>query len=518
MISKGNMFDIENYFKIALRRKWYIVIPFVLSMIISFGIYKNMPKEYRASTVILVRAQKVPESYVRATLTEPVTDRLATISQEILSRTRLEMIIREFNLYPVMVNKLHMEEIVDMMKTKIEVKVQRQNAFSISFEGKEPETVMNVTNKLASMFIDENLKFRETRVEGTSQFISRELESVESSLKKKDDMLRRYKERNMGQLPGQLDANLRILERLQQQLKTTSDNLSAAEDRIMLLQNQIEQVMDRQSGRGGFSTPATSRRNPTRGDGVPLEPGAEQSLAGQLSALRRDLQSAESKYTSNHPDVVDLKRKIAALEPRVKREEEERERRLMELRERQEEEVAETVLRRPLTLLDPASERLIAQYKAQFKETQLEAKRLREEMETLKGQIALYQKRIEDTPKREQEMVNLVRDYDLLKGQYQSLMDKKYQAQMAENLERKQQGEQFIVLDPARLPEKPSKPNRNGLLAVGAFLGFGVGLGLAWFRESIDRSFYEVSDVESYLKLPVMATILNLKEEEKKAA
>ena len=518
MINTEKIFSIENYFKIVLRRKWYIIIPFALSVIISFGIYKNMPKEYKASTVILVRAQKVPESYVRATLTEPVTDRLATISQEILSRTRLEMIINEFNLYPAAADKLHMEEIVDMMKKKIEVRVQRQNAFSITFEGKEPETVMQVTNKLASMFIEENLKFRESRVEGTSQFISRELQSVESSLKTKDDMLRRYKERNMGQLPGQLDANLRILERLQQQFKTTSDNFSAAEDRIVLLQNQMEQVMDRESGRGSFSTTSTSRRNLTRGDGVPLEPGAEQSLAGHLASLRRELQNAESKYTDSHPDVVGLKRKIAALEPRVKRQEEERERRLKELRERQEETAAESILRRPLTSLDPSSERLITQYKAQFNETQLEAKRLKEEMENLKEQIALYQKRVEDTPKREQEMVNLVRDYDLLKGQFQSLMDKKYQAQMAENLERKQQGEQFIVLDPARLPEKPSKPNRNNLLAVGALLGFGMGLGLAWLREFMDRSFYDVSDVETYLKLPVVATILNLNEGEKKAA
>ena len=513
MINTEKIFNIENYFKIGLRRKWYIIIPFVLSIIISFGIYKNMAKEYRASTVILVRAQKVPESYVRATLTEPVTDRLNTISQEILSRTRLEMIIKEFNLYPAEVNKLHMEEIVDMMKTKIEVKVQRQNAFSISFEGKEPETVMRVTNKLAWIFIEENLKFRESRVEGTSQFISRELQSVESSLRKKDDLLRQYKEKNMGQLPGQLEANLRILERLQQQFKTTSDNLSAAEDRSVLLQNQIEQLMDRQPEREAFSG-----RSFTQGQNIRPEQGSEESFMVQMRTLKRDLANAESKYTGSHPDVVDLKRKIATLEPRVKKQEEERERRLKALRERQEEMVADSNSQAGSPLLDPATERLITQNQAQLKETQSEAKRLKEEMGNLKEQIALYQKRIEETPKREQEMVNLVRDYDLLKSQFQSLMDKKYQAQMAENLERKQQGEQFVVLDPARLPEKPFKPNRDSLLAIGALLGLGIGLGLTWFRESMDRSFYEVSDVETYLKLPVVATILNLNEEQKKAA
>jgi len=505
MFNTEKVFNIENYFKIGLRRKWYIIIPFTLAIIISFGVYKYLPKEYRANTVILVRSAKVPDSYVRSTLTEPVADRLNTISQEILSRTRLEMIIKEFNLYSDMVDKLHMEEIVNMMKGKIEVKVQRQNGFSISFEGRDPRTVMMVTNKLASMFIEENLKSRESRVEGTAEFISRELKTVESNLKKKDDAVRRYKEKNMGQLPQQLEANLRILERLEQEFKTTSENLRAAEDRIVLFQNQIEQVMDRQSETGSSSAALSARRSLTQ-----REQGPENPLVAQLNALKRDLANAESKYTEGHPDVVDLKRKIATFDPRVKKQEEERGRRLRQLRERQEDVAAGN--------LDPDAERLITQYKAQFKEAQLEAKRLKGEMGSIKEQMVLYHKRIEETPKREQEMVEIIRDYELLRGHYQSLVDKKYQAQMAENLERKQQGEQFMVLDPASLPEKPFKPNRNGLLAMGALLGFGIGLGLAWFRESMDRSFHEVSDVETYLQLPVLATILNLNEEEKKAA
>ena len=187
MSNTGKFFDIRSYFKMGLRRKWYILVPFTLSVVISFGVYKYLPKVYRASTVILVQAQRVPESYVRPTLTEPAAERLNTISQEILSRSRLERVIKEFNLYPDLLNKLHMEEIVEMMKTKIEVRVQRQNAFSVAFEGTDPETVMKVTNQLASMFIEENLKFRESRVGGTADFIIKELQAAESNLKKREE-------------------------------------------------------------------------------------------------------------------------------------------------------------------------------------------------------------------------------------------------------------------------------------------------------------------------------------------
>jgi polysaccharide chain length determinant protein (PEP-CTERM system associated) len=506
MINAEKVFDIENYLKIGLRRKWYIIIPFVLCVIISFGVYKYLPKEYRAKTVILVRAPQVPEGYVRPTLTEPVTERLNVISQEILSRTRLERIIKEFNLYPEMANRSHMEEIVDMMRAKIGLSVEQESAFSISFEGRDPQTVMTVTNKLASMYIEENLKSRESRVEGTSQFIARELKAVESTLKRKEELVRRYKEKNLGQLPQQLEANLRLHDRLQEQLRTASDDLRAAEDRLVFLQSQIEQATDPVSERGRSSAILSARRSAAQ-----REAGIEDPLVAQWRDLKQELENAESKYTGYHPDVADLKKKIAALTLRIKKQDEERERLL-----RGPGGVGSSVA--PSIEADAAAAGLIAEYKEQYRENQSDVRRLKGDIVSLKEQIALYQKRIEDTPKKEQEMVNLNRDYDLLRGQFQSLTDKKYQAQMAENLERKQQGEQFMVLDPARLPEKPFKPNRNGLLAIGALLGFGIGLGLTWFRESMDRSFYEASDVETYLKLPVVATILNLKEEEKKAA
>jgi uncharacterized protein involved in exopolysaccharide biosynthesis len=315
---------------------------------------------------------------------------------------------------------------------------------------------------------------------------------MEEQLKRKEQDIRNFRERSMGQLPQQLDANLRILERLQQQLQTTSENMRSAEDRSVLLRNQIEQTQGLRSDLSSGGQDISGRRIP------------EDTLITQLSNLnKRDLVSAQAKYKENHPDVIDLQKRIANLEPKVK-----------DLLEKQGAARTENL---PPPTADPTTARL-TQYTEQYNSALLEAKRAREEVKKLKEQIALYQRRIEDTPRREQELTLLTRDYDLLKTNYQSLMDKKIQAQMAENLERKQQGEQFKILDPARLPERPIKPDRNKILLIGSVIGLMGGLGLAWFRESVDQSFHAVSDLEDYLGIPVIATIPNLREEEKKAA
>ncbi len=503
-MSEPKPFNIDDYLAIGLRRKWYIIIPFVLGVLVSFGVYKYLPKVYKATTLILVQSQRVPESYVRPTITDSVASRLSTISQEILSRTRLEKVIQEFNLFSEIRNSVPMEGIVEMMRSAIEVKVQTnpqyeriQNSFSISFMGKDPETVMMVTNELASLFIEENLRVRESQAEGTSEFLTKELEGMDQRLKQKEYDIRNFKERTMGKLPQQLDANLRILERLQQQIKTTNESLRAAEDRSVVIQNQIELVKKRES----------IVRVGSQGD-VSVDQG-EDPLIMQLKNLNRELAVAQSKYKETHPDVVDLKKKIADLGLKVK-----------ELMERAGQARAGGIGEQslPAPALDPESQRLLAQYNEQYHAAVMEAKRLRQEEKELKEQIVLYQRRIEDTPRREQELIFLTRDYDLLKTNYQSLLDKKMQAQMAQNLERKQQGEQFKILDPARIPEKPTKPDRDKILLMGAFLGLALGLGLTWFRESMDQSFHTVSDLEDSLGIPVIATIPNLREEERKAA
>lgn len=495
-----SMLSLHDYFEIGLHRKWYIIVPLVVGILVSFGVCQYLPKVYRATTLILVQPQSVPEKYVQATITDTVINRLDTIAQEIMSRTRLEKVIQEFNLYRDLRKKVPLEEVVETMRKAIEVKVEDEkkqrtrNSFAISFEGEEPTTVMMVTNKLASLFIEENLRVRELQAGGTSDFISKELLAMEDRLKHKEQEIRAFKERGMGELPQQLDANLRILEQLQQQLRTTSEKIKGAEDRSILFQSQIEQLKQLDSRKDSLLEGSSGER-------IPEDPEV------RLKLFKRELVSIQTRMKETHPDVIDLKKKIAALELQM-------EGRAKEGRPDGEGIVVKTL---PPPRLDPETERLRRQVTEQYNNAVLEAKRLDEEEKNLKKQIGFYQRRIEDTPKREQELVLLTRDYDMLKTNYQSLLDKNLQAQMAENLERKQKGEQFRILDPAVLPEKPIKPNRNKILLIGSLLGLVLGLGLTWFRESLDQSFRMVSVVEDHLGIPVVATLPNLKEKKLEA-
>ncbi len=516
--------DLSFYLERARRMKWYIILPLVAGVLISLGVYKYIPKVYKATTLILVQAQTVPENYVRPTVTATVLDRLNTISQEILNRTTLERVIKEFNLYAKLRKDVPMETVVEKMTKSIEVNMTKgldpsrrdkgQNAFTISYEGEDPKTVMMVTNRLASLFIEQNLKVREMQAEGTSDFLGKELKRIEEGLVKKEEEVRKYRERNMGQLPQQLEPNLRTLDSLQLQLKTTGERIRSNEDRSSLIRNQIDQLTRTELPRVAAET---AKEQTGTGTAMPPERDPEEILINQWAALKTELEAAQSKYTDTHPDIVTLKRKVEKLEPRAKE--------LMAKRDA-DAETRRKVLREaalfkpgdpvtPLPVRDPVTERLRIQYNEQYNAVVLETKRLREEEVKLKQQIGAYQKRIEDTPKREQELMLMTRDYDLLKLNYQSLLDKRMQSQMAENLERRQQGEQFKILDPARIPEKPIKPDFNRILLMGTFLGLASGLGLAWMRSSMDKSFYTVRETEEYLKLPVLAEIADLNFERK---
>jgi len=471
----------QDYIEMAVRRKWWIIIPLVLVMIGSFILYRKLPKIYKATTLILVQPQQIPTDYVQSTVTS-VSDRLATISQQILSRTSLEQVIKQLHLISNPSSPLQLSKKVEFMRKAINIDVHQGNgrestsSFAISFEDANPVDAARIVNEIASLFIRENLKAREEQARGTSQFLEKELLDIEIKLKQKEETIRRFKQQYMGELPAQQDANLRILERLQREVQTNNQTMIAAQQRKVNLEMQINQMR----------TAMTKRQ-------TDQSMVSEDLLLTQLNNQRKYLQELQMQYTDQHPDVIATKASIEQLEAQIAERPQKR-----ETQARISQKARETI-----TTIDPILNRL----KVELQEVVDQIDRLKREQIHLKDQISLYQRRVENAPKREEQMSTLLRDYSLLQENYQSLLDKKIQAQLAENLERRQKGEQFKILDIATPPAQPFKPDKRRVFGLAFVLGLGLGGGLSFLREQMDRSFYKADDVEQFLGFPVIAAL-----------
>jgi uncharacterized protein involved in exopolysaccharide biosynthesis len=463
MINPAKPFNIHDYKEIFLRQVWFFIIPFVI-ILAGTGLYVNLvPKQYKATTLIQVTSQKIPTDYVRPTVTSGIEERLQSIGQEIMSRTRLEQIIKELNLYPEEVKSSKMEGIVAMMQKDIEVPIKGRAGgyFNISYTGRNPQIVAQVTNKLASLFIEENLNLREQRVQETSEFLSLELKATKAKLEEQETIITDFKRRFFGELPEQRDANLRVLERLQARL---------AEIQALIPDRPLSQEI-------------------------------------KLAQLKNNLEDLRMKYTEKHPDVLILKKKIAELGKEVKQANLRREKE--KKREGQQVLTSPAKMTRPKeksgakgSRLDPSlkeDDRILTNNK--------EMEGLKKEEAKIKAQISRHQDRVKESFNREQEMAILTRDYQTTKEAYSSLLKKSQEAQQTENLERRQAGGQFKIIDPARVPENPYRPDVPKVLLIGLFLAFACGGAAAFFWEQTDRSFRDAEDLQVTLGFKVLANI-----------
>ncbi len=519
MINPEKAFNIHDYFELFLRRIWHILIPFVVIMVGATMYAWHAPKEYRASTLILVTPQKVPESLVKPTVTSKIEDRLLSIGQEIMSRTRLEQVISEFKLYSDEAKSLTLEEIVELMRRNIGVDIKgKEGYFTIFYRGKDPKIVTLVTNKLASLFIEENLKLREQQAQGTSEFLSIELKATQTKLEEQEKSLTHFKRQFMGELPEQREANLKVLEQLQLLYQRIGEALRSAQDRKLVIQKQLSdtELMIASAINNKEESTASSFLNPSRS-------GGKDPNQIQLEQLKNLLTDLQTKYMEKHPDILITKKKISELEARIEKAKVEKE---FEESEESGSEISVSPLSPPK--IETKKEvkgdiKLNPRYKemeSQLIATELEITRLREEEAKVKGQINQYRERIENTPVRELAMAQMTRDYQSTKDTYQTLLKKSEEAQQAENLERRQKGEQFKVIDPARIPEKPFKPDIPKILLFGLLLGMGCGFATAFFTEQMDRSFRDAEDLEATLGFKVLANIpkIEIQKNERKAA
>ncbi len=469
---------IYPYIQLILRRKWIILFGAIPILIAGLIYCLTAPLTYKASALIVVVPQKVPESYVRTTVTGRNDERIRGILQVITSRSNLEKLIKKFNLYPEMRQKYPMEMVVEQMKKDLNIenpREARRNAFNISFQGKNPQLVTEVTNALANLFVEQNLKLRESQSANTAKFLADQLNKIYVELKKREETLKRYKMEHMGELPEQRESNLSTLAALQRQLQDIQENIRRAEDRKLLIRQQL-------------SDQRTSLNLVQSQQGTRSHPMANGNLS--LPELKERLRILLSRYTENHPDVIALKKAIAQQE------------RLLEAN-KEKAGISSSSNSAPALTGNPALDAL----KLQLRSTEFEIRQLKEEKRNVEKQIALYQKRIENTPKREQELIDLTRDYENLKRTYDDLLQKKLEAEQAAALERRQQGEQFRIVDPARVPERPVKPDLKKLIPLILVVAFGFSGGLAFVIDLLSNKYYDPDDVKADLDLEILACI-----------
>jgi len=462
--SDFNISEILNGF---YRRKGLIFCVSVVAFCLSIYLAAILPNVYRSNTLILVTPQKLPQSFITSTVTMSLSDRMQSIIQEILSRTNLERIVQEFQLYPEL---RIMEDRVANLRAAAHIEIRRSNVFQLSFESQKPETAQKLSNRLASIFIEQNLQVREQQAMGTRSFIDAEAERLRKELEEQEADVNRYRAAHRFELPDQLDANLRTVEQLRRELQGSLSRLESLRERKATLEKQLVET----EIAGPEFVGAKGREGTS----------ASSDFKSQLR--RRELDDLLRRYSTKHPDVIRLKNEIAAVEDQTK---------------------AESSKSSLGTLSAPVTSPLAQVLRRQITGLDSEAVAVQSQIRTLQGEVAKYQSRIDNTPVRGIELSKISRTHDITLKKYQDLLGKGLESELSENMEKKQKGEQFQILDPANFPVKPFRPNRQRIVLVGLLGGLIAGFGLAFLLETLDRSFKQTEELNGYLNLPVLATL-----------
>jgi polysaccharide chain length determinant protein (PEP-CTERM system associated) len=488
----GKTYTPDDILRLLLKHKWLVIAPFVLGAFGSIIAAKHITPLYRSETLIVLVPQRIPDEYVKSPVTTKIEDRLQTLTDQILSRSRLERIITDFGLYPDLRAQGIMEDVVQRMRRDIHVNVEAKESFRVDYVSTDPRTAQKVTERLGSWVIEENLRDREKVAESTNQFLESQLADAKRRLVEHEKKLEEYRRRYSGQLPSQLTANLQAINNAQLQLQAVSETINRASERRLLIERQIS---DSENLPAAAIEPTAAIAS---SDGPPT-----MTTAQQLEVAQNRLTLMKMRYTPDHPDVKALERTIGDLQAKAA----------------EEAKHPPAVAAKPLTPAEAGRQKRIRDLQAELAVIDHQIAAGQDEQSRLKARIAEYQGKVDVVPTRESDLVELTRDYSTLQASYDSLLKKKEESKLAANLERNQIGEQFKVVDPASLPEKPyNRKTRFMVLGGGTAAGLALGLLIIAFLEYRDSSFRREEEIVRILTLPVLALVPMMVSEEERQA
>jgi succinoglycan biosynthesis transport protein ExoP len=482
----GQLPDFTEIKGIVRRRRWQFLVPFFCGWLLVWGASWLIPSTYRSGTLILVEQPSVPSKYVESNIESDIQHQLDSITQQILSRTRLIRIIDSVGLYAKERKHKSPDDLVEMMRKDIEIELthtddKKLSSFNIYYASRDPKTAQLATSELANLFITENLEERQKRSESTTSFLQDQLDQARAKLAAQEAKLRVFKDQHLGELPTQTQSNLQILTGLQAQLQANQDSLNRAKQQNAYLESLTNQYRAMDSGT------------------KPGETGGSVGLAAidkELDLLKSQLADLTSHYTDKHPDVRKTKEQIARTE---------------KMRERI---VAE--MNNPATATNPAPTATVSldaktapmlEMESQLKANRLEISSRETEIKDEQNKINQYQARLNMAPVMEQQYADITRDYDQSKTDYEALLAKKNQSEMSTDLEKTQQAEHFTMLDPPNLPARPYKPNRLMLCGAGLAVGLVLGGGLAFGKEKLAGKVYSEREIKKLVPFDVIAEI-----------
>lgn len=504
--------EVQRYLDIVFRNKKMILSVFLLSIVVGTVFYLMQPKIYRATATILYHSKRISTTELSPDVMIRTKEMLATLSQQVTSRTVLEEMITQFNLFPEMRETKPIEDVILFMRdTRIIVdSAEKGEVFNISFLGDEPQTTMLVTNALAGKLIEANLRFREERATDTSSFIGKELAQAKEQLDRKEEAMRRFRLKYYNEMVENRIYTQARLNWLQQMVNRLQWEEREQVKQQLLLKDRIEARKDTLAKQA-----AEAAKEAAQAQIAPKAPGVEkkdpkEAMAQQLTNLRNSLVKMRARYNERHPDVKELLQITYSLEL--------------------EQAAALALFSRdyhPATggVMDTQEDgkkkdNILESLEQQLADVIESIGRLREEKQKTLDQVEIFKERLARIPFRDTEWQRLTRDYKEFKDRYEKLVKLRFQADSAQNIERQQKGDQFKILDQARYPKKPFKPDFVKYIFVAMVLGLGLGGGIAFGLEMLDTSFKNSTDLENFLEIPVTASIpiLRTKGEEIKAA
>ncbi|QKT02483.1 lipopolysaccharide biosynthesis protein [Ectothiorhodospiraceae bacterium 2226] len=517
MEERTNTLELRDYAAFFKRRKWHIIVPLVIIMLVVATVAYGLPAMYRSSATILVEQQDIPQDLVRSTVTSYAAERIESIRHRVMTREVLMDIVERHDLFPEERAAGRVDDVVQRMRQSMLVEpvafdvvdprsgrqVRATIAFNVHFDARDPVKAQLVANDLAQLFLSENTRLRTQKADETANFLAAEATRLREEIAELEEKLTAYKEENRGLLPELMNVNVGMLERVERDIQNLDQRILTLTERKMYLESQLGTLnphsQDTPQARlyalqsqyltysavYGQDHPDMARMK-REIDVLQKEVGSiDEGLAAQqrIMQAQAQLQELRNRYSDEHPDVARLRREIASLEERAAAEPQQGRR------------------------TPPPNNPAYINVNNELESVNLNLRAAEQQRAQLEERLEQYETRVASMPRIEQEGQQLKRDYENATAKYREIRQKQAQAEVAGQLERESRAERFVLIEEPRVPGTPERPNRLGILFLGTALSFAGGLGWASAAEYFNRVVRGARSVIGIFGAPPLAAI-----------